>query len=80
MSTWSLQEAKARFSELVNTCLNQGPQLVTRHGQPAVVLVPASEYESLVRPKTNLKDFFLEAPRVHLTIDRSAESGRGVEL
>lgn len=80
MHTWSLQNAKARFSELVNTCLRDGPQLVTRHGRDAVVILPAEEYKRVTAPQQGLKDFFLSAPRVELDIRRSGEEGRKVEL
>ena len=45
--TWQLQEAKQRFSEVVRRALEQGPQVVTRHGEAAVVIVSAREFEAL---------------------------------
>lgn len=44
--SWSVQDAKNRFSEVVNAARRQ-PQMVTKHGKPAVVVVDASEYERL---------------------------------
>ncbi len=44
---WPVQEAKARFSELLETCLEQGPQLVTRRGKETAVLVSISEWKRL---------------------------------
>jgi antitoxin Phd len=46
---WSVQDAKARFSELLETCLSDGPQLVTKRGADAAVLVPVAEWERLRR-------------------------------
>ena len=46
-TNWSVQEAKARFSELLDTCLAKGPQIVTRHGREMAVLVPAAEWRRL---------------------------------
>jgi prevent-host-death family protein len=80
MRTWSLQNAKARFSELVNVCLQNGPQLVTRHGNDAVVVLSAEEYRKLTAQDKSLKDFFLSAPRIELDIDRPHDTGREVEL
>lgn len=80
MRTWSLQDAKARFSELVNRCMESGPQLVTRHGRKAVVVMTVEEYETLTSPRQGLKDFFLSAPRVDLDVSRSRDTGRTVEL
>ncbi len=47
-STWSVQDAKNRFSEVVGAARRQ-PQTVTKHGKPAVVVVAADEYERLRR-------------------------------
>ncbi|MDZ7794846.1 MAG: type II toxin-antitoxin system Phd/YefM family antitoxin [Spirochaetia bacterium] len=80
MRIWSLQDAKARFSELVNVCLESGAQVITRHGREAVVVLPADEYRRITAPKQSLKEFFVAAPRVELQIDRSGDTGREVEL
>lgn len=47
MSTWSVQDAKARFSELLDACISEGPQVVTRRGSEAAVLVPVAEWRRL---------------------------------
>ncbi len=47
MQSWPVQDAKARFSELLDACLAHGPQLVTRRGAEAAVLVPADEWRRL---------------------------------
>jgi prevent-host-death family protein len=44
-STWKLQDAKARFSEVVRRAKSEGPQRVTIHGKDAVVVIAANEYE-----------------------------------
>ena len=49
MGDWPLQDAKNKFSELVNAALAGEPQRVTRRGQPAVVVVAAEEYDRLCR-------------------------------
>jgi prevent-host-death family protein len=53
-STWQLQEAKSRFSELVETVLLKGPQTVTKHGKPAVVVISAEEYQRNLAPRKSL--------------------------
>ena len=53
MQTWAMQDAKARFSELLDKCFAEGPQMVTKHGAEAAVLVPAGEWrrlQALARP------------------------------
>jgi prevent-host-death family protein len=47
MPAWPLQDAKARFSELVDTALKKGPQVVTRRGVETVVIVPVEEWRRL---------------------------------
>lgn len=47
MHNWPVQDAKARFSELLNACISEGPQLVTRRGEQAAVLVPIEEWNRL---------------------------------
>ena len=60
MKTWPVQDAKARFSEFLETCLREGPQLVTRRGQDAAVLVPVSEWKRLTQTaRPTLKELLL---------------------
>ena len=47
MNTWPVQDAKARFSEFLDSCLTDGPQIVTRRGTEAAVLVPMAEWRRL---------------------------------
>jgi len=70
MKAWPVQDAKARFSELLETCLREGPQLVTRRGEKAAVLVPAEEWENLNRARQpTLKELLLaDSPRGELNI------------
>ena len=44
---WPVQDAKARFSELLDTCMAQGPQMVTKRGAEAAVLVPVAQWRRL---------------------------------
>jgi prevent-host-death family protein len=60
MQTWPVQDAKARFSEFLDACLVEGPQMVTRRGAEAAVLVPVHEWrrmQSAARP--SLKQLLL---------------------
>lgn len=53
LATWQTHDAKARFSELLETTLKKGPQIVTRRGVETAVLVPIQEWNRLqkaVRP------------------------------
>ncbi|MDE2891521.1 MAG: type II toxin-antitoxin system Phd/YefM family antitoxin [Chloroflexota bacterium] len=58
--TWQVQEAKARFSELLETSLREGPQVVTRRGVETAVIVPIEEWRRLRKPKyANIKEWLL---------------------
>jgi antitoxin Phd len=60
VKTWAVQDAKARFSELLETCLHEGPQLVTRRGIDVAVLVPLDEWKRLgAAAKPTLKEWLL---------------------
>jgi antitoxin Phd len=62
MSDWQVQDAKARFSELLNIALKHGPQIVTRRGIAAAVLVPISEWRRLQESsRPSLKTLLLES-------------------
>lgn len=61
MSTWPVQDAKARFSEFLQACLTNGPQLVTKRGQEAAVLVPMNQWRQLQANKPpSLKEVLLD--------------------
>lgn len=80
MNTWQLQEAKSRFSEVVDLSLNQGPQMVTKRGQDAVVILSASEYRRICG-SLPLRDLLMNAPRGEpLDIKRSREVIRDISL
>jgi len=68
---WRLQDAKARFSELVQKTLDEGPQMISRRGKPAVVLVSAETYAHLTKKDGDLVSFLRSAPHVDLVIERS---------
>jgi antitoxin Phd len=68
MKIWLVQDAKARFSELLETCLREGAQLVTKRGAEAAVLVPVEDWRRLQQSaRPTLKELLLaEEPRVEL--------------
>jgi len=81
-SIWQLQEAKSRFSEVVERAMNQGAQTVTKHGKPAVVIVSSEEYERITAPKRSLIDALRECPEdlTKLLSPRSKEPARAIKL
>ena len=70
LQAWPVQDAKARFSEFLDACLNDGPQLVTRRGAEAAVLVPVDEWRRLhAAARPSLKSLLLaDAGRAELSL------------
>jgi len=61
MASWQLQDAKARFSEFLDAALEKGPQIVTRRGVEAAVLVPINDWRRLQQAaRPGLKELLLE--------------------
>ena len=68
MASWPVQDAKARFSELLRASLQKGPQVVTLRGTDAAVLVPIAEWNRLQgRARRSLKEVLLD-PQAKLQI------------
>ena len=80
MHTWQLQEAKSRFSEVVDLTLSERTQPVTRRGQDAVVILAASDYMRL-RGAPSLLQVLHNVPRGEpLNLERSTELVRDIGL
>ena len=76
--SWQLQEAKNRFSEVVEKALQDVPQFVTRRGIEAVVVLSVEKYRQLTKPQKNLVEFFRNSPLygIELDIERGKEPSR----
>lgn len=82
---WQLQTAKARFSEVFRLARTEGPQIITRQGKEAVVMIPLEQFDQLSirsRQPKSLLQFFRESPLVGLELDfeRDKDLGRDIEL
>jgi prevent-host-death family protein len=82
VATWKLEDAKARFSEVVRRANAEGPQTVTVRGRRAVVVVDAADYARLAdaKPEVPLVDFLESLDLDGLDLDRVRDPGREVEL
>jgi len=81
--SWQLQEAKQKFSELVRRTLEEGPQVVTKHGKEVVVVVPVEEFRRTSKDgeKMDFKEFLMSAPDLSvLDLERPKEFPRDVDL
>jgi prevent-host-death family protein len=83
-TAWRLQDAKARFSEVVRLANQEGPQRVTLHGREAVVIVDAEEFRRLQGERTGqqLIDALRASPHREITLQpsRVAMRVRAVKL
>ena len=66
---WQLQEAKNKFSEVVDEAIKHGPQIITRRGVEAVIVLSYAEYQKMVLNQKKLSDFFRESPLIGVDLD-----------
>lgn len=78
---WQLQAAKQRFSELVERARRDGPQIVTKHGKEAVVVVSVEDYRRLRVSDPSLVEFIRSGPDFDaLDLERADDRGRDIDL
>ncbi len=83
--TWQLQDAKAKFSEVVKRAVSEGPQVVTHRGVETAVVLSVADFHRLEANRPSLVDYLLYGPtlgddEIELLNQRSADIGREVEL
>ncbi|MCL4770385.1 MAG: type II toxin-antitoxin system Phd/YefM family antitoxin [Burkholderiaceae bacterium] len=83
MQAWQLQTAKARFSELVKSAADDGPQEITVHGRPVAVVISRELFDRLSGNQSSLVDFMRQSP-LHgsddITFERDTSPPREVDL
>lgn len=77
---WQLHEAKARFSELVQKAIDEGPQTVTRRGKASVVVLSAEQYELMKKRQIDFKEFLAAIPLDELDVERDKSPPRDIDL
>ena len=79
---WTVAEAKAKFSEVLDRAAEKGPQTVTRNGRTAAIVVAAEEWERKTRRTGNLAEFLAKSPlrRSRLRVERRRDRSRKVDL
>ena len=80
--TWQLKDARANFSTLVDRAISDGPQIVTRNGKKAVVVVSVEEWMRRERRRGDLVDFFANSPlrEEGIVIERHRDFPREIEF
>ncbi len=81
-SQWTVAEAKAKFSEVLERARSRGPQTITRNGALAAVIVSAEEWQRKTRRVGNLAEFFASSPLrdTPLQLDRVRDAPREIDL
>jgi antitoxin Phd len=81
MTKWQVQEAKTRFSELLDRASTEGPQTITRHGAERAVVLSIEDYRVLASYKPDFKGHLLGGPKVDdFPVERDPGKGRAIEL
>ena len=66
---WQLQEAKNKFSEVVDEAIKQGPQIITKRGVETVIVLSYAEYRKVMLNQKRLSEFFRESPLAEVDLD-----------
>jgi prevent-host-death family protein len=82
MQNWTVAEAKAKFSEIIQRAMSEGPQTITRKGRTAAVVVGAEEWQRKTKRAGNLAEFFAASPLrgSELKVRRSKARPRRISL
>jgi prevent-host-death family protein len=66
---WQIQEAKNKFSEVVNEAIKHGPQIITNRGVETVIVLSYAQYRKVMLGQKKLSDFFRESPLAKVDLD-----------
>ncbi len=66
---WQIQEAKNKFSEMVEEAIKHGPQIITKRGVETAIVLSYAEYRKVMLNQKNLSDFFRESPLAKVDLD-----------
>jgi antitoxin Phd len=78
---WQLQEAKNKFSEVVDEAIKHGPQIITKRGVETVIVLSYAEYRKAMLNQKKLSDFFRESPLAQVDLDlRRGRSGLRTDI
>ncbi len=81
-NVWQLQEAKAKFSEVINEAIQHGPQIITKHGIETALLISINDYKKVNKKESKISQFFRNSPLVNINLDlsRPKDISRNIEL
>lgn len=70
---WQLQEAKNKFSEVIDKAIDEGPQVITRRGAEVAIVLSYTEYRQMIASKKKISEFFRESPLAEEDLDFSRD-------
>ncbi len=73
IKTWQLQEAKNKFSRVVDDAVNRGPQIITKHGVEVAIVLSYAGYQKMMASTGKLSEFFRESPLVGPDLDSARD-------
>jgi prevent-host-death family protein len=77
---WALQDAKNQFSQVVELAQTEGPQTVTRHGEPVAVIVSANEFKRMARPTETIVEFYAPLRNSGIKLERNRDLPRRLKV
>jgi prevent-host-death family protein len=85
MGVWQVQDAKTRFSEVIERARLEGPQTITRHGTERAMVLSVEDYQALLAHKPDFRAYLLGGPKTDdlnddLNIERDKSTGRSFEF
>lgn len=69
IQTWQVQEAKNKFSRVIENAIESGPQIITRRGVEVAIVLSYEEYKRMVATRKSLSEFFRKSPLVGIDLD-----------
>jgi prevent-host-death family protein len=82
-AVWQLQEAKNKFSRVVEQAVNDGPQIITKRGVEVAIVLSMAEYRKMIAARGALSDFFRESPLAGVDLDLARDKSgarQGLDL
>jgi antitoxin Phd len=83
IQSWQLQEAKNKFSRVVENAVNDGPQIITKHGVEVAIVLSYAEYQKMIASRGKLSAFFRDSPLADVELDLArdkSEARKGFDL
>lgn len=81
--SWQLQEAKNKFSRVVEDAVSNGPQIITKHGVEVAIVISFADYQKMIATRGKLSTFFRDSPLVGIELDLTrdkSDARKGFDL